>query len=49
MAAAVNLFATRGYAETAISEIAAAAGISERSFFRYFASLALPHRNERTS
>lgn len=38
MSTAVTLFATRGYAETTIGEIAAAAGMSERSFFRYFAS-----------
>lgn len=38
MAAAVDLFTTRGYAETTIGEIAAAAGMSERSFFRYFAT-----------
>jgi AcrR family transcriptional regulator len=36
MMTAVRLFASRGYAETTIGEIAAAAGMSERSFFRYF-------------
>jgi AcrR family transcriptional regulator len=38
MVTAVELFASRGYAGTTVGEIAAAAGMSERSFFRYFDS-----------
>lgn len=38
MRVAVDLFLTRGYAETTVDEIAAVAGMSKRSFFRYFAS-----------
>ncbi len=34
--AAIDLFATHGFDETTIEEIAEAAGISRRSFFRYF-------------
>jgi AcrR family transcriptional regulator len=37
-AAALELFETRGVAATTIGDIARAAGISERTFFRYFAS-----------
>ncbi|WP_433791412.1 TetR family transcriptional regulator [Actinoplanes sp. CA-252034] len=33
---AMELFLTRGFAATTIDDIAAAAGISRRSFFRYF-------------
>ena len=36
--AAWLLFAERGYEETTVAEIARAAGISRRSFFRYFSS-----------
>jgi AcrR family transcriptional regulator len=35
---AIDAFLTRGYDETSISDIAEAAGISERTFYRYFAT-----------
>jgi AcrR family transcriptional regulator len=35
--AALELFRKRGYAETTVPQIAAAAGLTERTFFRYFA------------
>ncbi|SEQ64828.1 transcriptional regulator, TetR family [Faunimonas pinastri] len=34
--AAIELFRTRGYASTTVPQIAAAAGLTERTFFRYF-------------
>jgi AcrR family transcriptional regulator len=44
-AAADRLFAERGYKETTVRDIAEAAGVTERTFFRYFSAkeeLALP-------
>src|SRR5947207_12162426 len=35
---AVDLFVEKGYDETTIDDLAAAAGMSKRTFFRYFAS-----------
>ncbi|MEV4558911.1 TetR family transcriptional regulator [Kitasatospora sp. NPDC049285] len=37
-AAAMELFATQGYEETTVDQIAAAAGVARRTFFRYFRS-----------
>jgi len=37
-AAGVKLFSTKGYDETTLDEVAAAAGISRRTFFHYFKS-----------
>ncbi|MGV6876277.1 TetR/AcrR family transcriptional regulator [Pseudochelatococcus sp. B33] len=34
--AAIEAFRDRGYAETTVADIAAAAGLTERTFFRYF-------------
>jgi AcrR family transcriptional regulator len=36
--AAIDLFASRGYDQTTIEQIVHAAGVSQRSFFRYFSS-----------
>jgi len=36
--AAIDLFTRNGYNETRIDQIAEAAGVSQRSFFRYFAT-----------
>ena len=36
--AATDLFAEKGYDETTVDDIALAAGVSRRSFFRYFSS-----------
>jgi AcrR family transcriptional regulator len=37
-AAAMELFATKGYAATTVDEIAASAGVARRTFFRHFRS-----------
>ncbi|MBF9071319.1 TetR family transcriptional regulator [Streptacidiphilus fuscans] len=37
-AAAMELFASQGYEETTVDQIAAAAGVARRTFFRYFRS-----------
>jgi len=37
VAAALELYAQRGYEETTVAEIAARAGLTERTFFRHFA------------
>jgi len=37
MEAAMELFVARGFDETAVSDIASRAGLTERTFFRYFA------------
>jgi AcrR family transcriptional regulator len=36
--AAINLFSAKGFEATTVEEVAEAAGVSRRSFFRYFAS-----------
>jgi AcrR family transcriptional regulator len=36
MVAAITLFAEQGYQATTVSEIAERAGLTQRTFFRYF-------------
>ena len=36
--AAIDLFVEKGYDETTVDEVAERAGVSRRSFFRYFSS-----------
>jgi len=50
IAAANRRFHSHGFEQTTIAEICADAGVSRRTFFRYFENkeaLAFPHRNER--
>jgi AcrR family transcriptional regulator len=48
--AAMRLFEQKGYEQTTVAEIAAAAGVSTKTFFNYFASkdeVLFPHLNRR--
>ena len=39
MSAAMTLFAEQGYEETTVAQIAQAAGLTKRTFFRYFSDM----------